>query len=137
LLIKSLGHPKNLGLGEAAIRNGITALDSDDGWMSIPVSIGGKVRNIIIQWGTWRSGTTADNYKCNITFPIPFPVKCACVTTSTGVSTPDYEFSSAYRSLRQQVSIGSPGRTGADAHFFIESGDVGHSRCFSWLAIGF
>ncbi|WP_315854801.1 phage tail protein [Enterobacter cloacae] len=62
---------QNLGLGNAASRNGITGLLSGSGYLKIPFLNGVTERTFILQWGAVSnggSGTTG-----SATFPIVFP----------------------------------------------------------------
>ncbi|SQI42311.1 Phage tail fibre repeat [Leminorella richardii] len=80
----------NLGLGDAASRSGITALNSQNGWLSIPVAIGSFRQTIIIQWGSVSissRGTTpgVDGWiqsSVSMGFPIAFPSICCSATCS-------------------------------------------------------
>lgn len=126
-----------LQIGSAAKRNGITALDSQNGWVTFPITVASKELVFIIQWGAWRSPASAASYNCDIIFPIAFPKSCFAIAPSCGISTNDYDSNQDYRMQKQSVSIGIPNRFGADAQLFMDLGSTGHSRYFSWIAVGF
>ncbi|MEB2439862.1 phage tail protein [Citrobacter braakii] len=122
-----------LGLGEAAKLPAASGYLGANGWAKVPLS-GGST--LIVQWGTWEGGTKESTYTCDITFPIAFPSACFSVAAATGVRSANYDGVADYRVVKQSVSIAMATNTGADAQFFIESGSVGHSRQFRWIAIG-
>ncbi|WP_111740959.1 gp53-like domain-containing protein [Leminorella richardii] len=135
--MRNKGILVNLGLGEAAKLAAAKALLSDHGWLSIPIKVGGSETAIIIQWGKWTSGVGAASYKCDITYPIAFPTGCFSITTSTGITSANYDAVPEYRNAQQTFSIGMPTRFGADAQIYVTTGSLAHSRQLMWIAIGY
>ncbi|WP_165501943.1 phage tail protein [Kosakonia quasisacchari] len=62
---------KNLGLGAAAERNGITGSVADAGYLKFPMKDGNTIRTVILQWGTVSNGGTGVTGAT--TYPIVFP----------------------------------------------------------------
>ncbi|WP_347253229.1 phage tail protein [Leminorella grimontii] len=86
----------NLGLGEAAARNGITASDTANGWLSVPAYAFGNQKNLVLQWGTVTLPASPEasysgwqQFSMDFAFPIAFPGAClstACSLLSGGSS---------------------------------------------------
>ncbi|WP_444979379.1 gp53-like domain-containing protein, partial [Budvicia aquatica] len=72
---------------EAAKRSGVTALNSPNGWLSIPSMFSDTPRNTIIQWGTVSmpistAGGIGGWVQSTTTFPFPISFPNACFATS-------------------------------------------------------
>ncbi|MEG7608918.1 gp53-like domain-containing protein [Citrobacter braakii] len=62
----------NLGLGELALAGTITGVFDTNGYLKIPVIIGGAKRTLIVQWGNAGNAASATT---ETFYPIPFPNK--------------------------------------------------------------
>ncbi|WP_261977389.1 phage tail protein, partial [Enterobacter roggenkampii] len=67
---------KNLGLGDVAKAGVAGGLLASDGYITLPLIIGGVKTNVILQWVTGpTAGAETVNYP-NVTFPVTFPNAC-------------------------------------------------------------
>ncbi|WP_275554196.1 hypothetical protein [Mixta sp. Marseille-Q2659] len=78
-----------VGLGEAAKLPAASAAASGSGWLSVPVVIGGTVRNIILQWKsvTVPQSTDGTMVVVNSSWPVSFPAACLSVIQALTNST--------------------------------------------------
>ncbi|MEH3468700.1 MULTISPECIES: gp53-like domain-containing protein [Enterobacter cloacae complex] len=66
----------NLGLGDVAKAGVAGGLLASDGYITLPLIIGGVKTNVILQWVTGpTAGAETVNYP-NVTFPVTFPNAC-------------------------------------------------------------
>ncbi|WP_414454420.1 hypothetical protein [Enterobacter roggenkampii] len=66
----------NLGLGDVAKAGVAGGLLASDGYITLPLIIGGVKTNVILQWVTGpTTGAETVNYP-NVTFPVTFPNAC-------------------------------------------------------------
>ncbi len=74
--IKSDGTVKtaleNLGLGELALAGTMTGVFDTNGYLKIPVIIGGAKRTLMVQWGNAGNAASATT---ETFYPVPFPNK--------------------------------------------------------------
>lgn len=67
---------ENLGLGDVAKAGVAGGLLASDGYITLPLIIGGVKTNVILQWVTGpTAGAETVNYP-NVTFPVTFPNAC-------------------------------------------------------------
>ncbi|MBA7913972.1 gp53-like domain-containing protein [Enterobacter roggenkampii] len=67
---------KNVGLGDVAKAGVAGGLLASDGYITLPLIIGGVKTNVILQWVTGpTAGAETVNYP-NVTFPVTFPNAC-------------------------------------------------------------
>ncbi|QMA40594.1 phage tail protein [Citrobacter freundii] len=69
---------KNLGLGELALAGTITGVFDTNGYLKIPVIIGGAKRTLMVQWGNAGNAASATT---ETFYPVPFPNKVFQVIT--------------------------------------------------------
>ncbi|MDV7023313.1 phage tail protein [Atlantibacter subterranea] len=62
----------NLGLGELALAGTITGVFDTNGYLKIPVIIGGAKRTLMVQWGNAGNAASATT---ETFYPVPFPNK--------------------------------------------------------------
>ncbi|MBY7250397.1 gp53-like domain-containing protein, partial [Enterobacter roggenkampii] len=68
--------PENVGLGDVAKAGVAGGLLASDGYITLPLIIGGVKTNVILQWVTGpTAGAETVNYP-NVTFPVTFPNAC-------------------------------------------------------------
>lgn len=63
---------QNLGLGELALAGTITGVFDTNGYLKIPVIIGGAKRTLMVQWGNAGNAASATT---ETFYPVPFPNK--------------------------------------------------------------
>ncbi len=68
----------NLGLGELALAGTITGVFDTNGYLKIPVIIGGAKRALMVQWGNAGNAASATT---ETFYPVPFPNKVFQVIT--------------------------------------------------------
>jgi hypothetical protein len=99
-----------------------------EGWQQLP-------SGVIIQWGFVTAALFQPSVVVDVTFPRAFPSVCWSFTAAVGVASPNYNFSSQYRTARQSVSYGIPTQTGVHGQLFVDN-DTIHGRHIRWIAIG-
>ncbi|HCN7669399.1 TPA: phage tail protein [Escherichia coli] len=62
----------NVGLGELALAGTITGVFDTNGYLKIPVIIGGAKRTLMVQWGNAGNAASATT---ETFYPVPFPNK--------------------------------------------------------------
>ncbi|QMD52504.1 hypothetical protein [Citrobacter sp. RHB35-C21] len=69
---------KKVGLGELALAGTITGVFDTNGYLKIPVIIGGAKRALMVQWGNAGNAASATT---ETFYPVPFPNKVFQVIT--------------------------------------------------------
>ncbi|WP_406834044.1 phage tail protein [Pseudomonas asiatica] len=104
------------------------SLQGNYGWQRIP---GGAIK----QWGYILTPSGVATANIDVVFPIQFPNNCFNVVASIGVWSSDYDSQAIYRTCRQELSVGSPLKSGVDMQAFMDN-NLNSVRVVYWEAIG-